>query len=176
MKTLLIATLIVTGLGLTGVAGAQPAGSHKVQIANFTNFQIDENSYLSRYDIFAGNVSVDSSKRQIHLTVQFTPDCPINALCAPGIETISLPMIDEYTNACNVKVFRALRDMMPADGVRAEITVYDNSENTCPTFAILPETQVDFQNTWYNRIEGGLSQTFDRFEGETLENIFFPFN
>jgi hypothetical protein len=176
MKNLLIATLIVTGLGLSGVVAAQPAGLHHVQSATLDNFQIDNDSHLSRLDIFTGNVSVDKFKRQIHLTVQFSPDCPINALCAPGIETITLPMVDEFANACNVKVYRALRDMMPADGVRAELTVYDNSGNTCPTFALLSETQVDYQNTWYNRIEGGLSQTFDRFEGATLENIFFPFN
>lgn len=176
MKSLLLTALIVTGLGLSVVVVAQPAGAFKVQSAHLNDFQVSENSHLTHLDIFAGNIQVDTARKNIHLSFDFTPDCPINAFCVQGHKSITLPLIDFYTNACNIKVYRGLKDMMPVDGVRTEITVYDNSENTCPTFAPLAETQVDYQNTWYNRIEGGVKSSFDRFEGESLEDIFFPFN
>ncbi|TNE97820.1 MAG: hypothetical protein EP326_10840 [Deltaproteobacteria bacterium] len=180
MKTLLIATLIVTGLGLTGIVGAsefqKPVGAFRVLSAHLDTFHVDKESRLSNLDIFAGNVMVDTARKQIHLSFDFTPDCPINAFCAQGHETITLPLVQTYTNVCGIKVYKALKDMMPVDGVKEELTVYDNSNNHCPTFAPLAETQVDFQTTWYNRIEGGLSSTFDRFEGDTLEFIYFPFN
>lgn len=179
MKTLLIATLIISGLGLTGIVGAsefqKPAGAFRVLSAHLDAFRVDEDSRLAHLDIFAGNVIIDSADKKIHLSFDFTPDCPINAFCVQGHQTITLPLVQSFTNICGIKVYRALRDMMPVDGVKEEITVYDNSKNHCPTFAPLAETQINFQMTWYNRIEGGLISTFDRFEGETLEFISFPF-
>ncbi len=180
MKSLLIATLIITGFGLSGVASAnefqKPVGAFRVLSAPLDSFHVDKDSRLSNLDIFAGNITVDTAKKQIHLSFDFTPDCPINAFCVQGHERITLPLVDSYTNVCGIKVYRAVRDMMPVDGAKEELTVYDNSNNTCPTFAPLAETQVDFQTSWYNRIEGGMITTFDRFEGDTLEYIYFPFN
>lgn len=159
------------------MAGAhEPAGAHKVQSSNLETFSIAGNSPLSHLDIFAGNVQVDLAKKKIHLSFDFSPECPPNAFCAQGHQTITLPLVQNYTNVCNIKVYKALKDMMPADGVRKEILVHDNSNNTCPTFAALFETQVDYSNTWYNRIEGRLETSLDRFTGNKFEDLFFPFN
>ena len=95
-------------------------------------------------------------------------DCPVGTICAllmPAPTIITLPLISSFVGHCGSEIYHALVDETPVDGLKEEITVTDNTNNTCPTFNILPETEVQYNatNPWVGKT------TYSRFNGTALK-------
>lgn len=136
-------------LALTVLAGLQAhARTHNPKLNEFAElnkFQFQTGSSLAQRDISYGSVSVDTVSKKIRLVLQPAFHCPAGAMCAmvmPMAIEFEVPLQSIERGGCQEVIYKGAHNMMPVDGALTEITVTDNRNNMCESFAIIPLTEV----------------------------------
>ncbi|MFW7381959.1 MAG: hypothetical protein ACOH5I_24345 [Oligoflexus sp.] len=126
----------------------------------------------------SGYIELNGASRNVLVSLQpVMPACPVGMMCAqvmPAPETYELTPIVIKQNRCGIVKTTATRDDRPVDGGYINIEVTDNSRNTCPTLAALPETEVDLTIRYDNRLAGQQVEKRIILEGSTLELVEQP--
>lgn len=119
----------------------------------------------------SGFVKIDRAQKVITLIIQQAMGrCPQNQMCIqmmPAPLVIELPLIAKQRDSCGTVTYTARLDQRPVDGILQELTVKDHTKNNCPTFAALPETEVDYA-TETSGSKNNILRTHSTFSGGVL--------
>ena len=120
--------------------------------ADLNQFQIQPGTYLEKQlegKDFTANIAI-TPITDITLSIFPVFKCPQGLFC-PAVAiayepiTFTVPMHKRFIGHCGEMIFTGRVDQRPVDGVMTDITVIDNTTNTCKTFVMLPATQVIVQ-------------------------------
>tara|TARA_R110002072_G_scaffold534_5_gene3772 strand:- start:27260 stop:27754 length:495 start_codon:yes stop_codon:yes gene_type:complete len=118
-----------------------------------------------------GNLEVNKMRNTIKMTLLHGPHCPPFAFCIEVLYTqeINLPIVNTSTDECGAKTYTALKDERPVDGIFEYVRVTDYTDYVCPTFNILPETAINTEKRFYDRINGREVINRNYYTAEALE-------
>lgn len=123
-------------------------------------------------NVIYGEMTLNQTRKEIKLVLQTRMECPLNQYCPqylPEALQVTLPVVSEVTDACETKIYTAIRDARPSDGAYQAIEVRDNSKNTCETFRYQAPTELHYETHVVSR--SGEHRTFSSFEAEPLHLI-----
>ncbi|HET9239102.1 MAG TPA: hypothetical protein VFO10_17720 [Oligoflexus sp.] len=110
-----------------------------------------------------GSLFFDGRKTYVELTLN-----PVD-----GSESQIFTFDNAYTtvNDCGIIQTVASFDNKPVDGPAMKVTINNNRNNTCPTFAPLNTLDVVVENEYYSRLERGLVKTVDLLKADDIALI-----
>lgn len=171
MKILTFVTFAV----LTTTSFARTPMRPAVYQAELRTIDIAEESHLaSGSQVFQqGTITVDQVKQKLKLSIAGRPICAPGMMCPMVIygKTIELDITKAYVDSCKNVHYIAERYKMPVDGIDEKLEVIDNRNNKCPTFHILPATEIIYSEKWYNRVGAGTVKARSVFTAEELEKV-----
>ncbi|MCO5142272.1 MAG: hypothetical protein M9962_04185 [Oligoflexia bacterium] len=153
-------------LSLSQFSNATVIQSEATSVLN--RFYIDDSLPYQEKDIISGTVIVNKSKRYILLELSLRPTCPVGRVCAaimPELRIVKLPITKIGRSMCNTDVYMA-QPRRYNKSLYETLTVVDNTNNKCPTFAPLSPTEVSYETYSGDNLE---IKTFSKFEGSRLE-------
>lgn len=122
-----------------------------------------------------GELFLDGRSGLVELTVQpKMPECPEGMMCAqvmPERQTYSLEGATSTVDHCGIISTTVEADARPVDGYFTKIVVRNNQNNTCPTLVALKAVDVNFEQAYYDRIQGKEVKFFDRFASDNVALI-----
>ncbi|RYZ75553.1 MAG: hypothetical protein EOP04_33180, partial [Proteobacteria bacterium] len=115
-------------------------------------------SPVNSAEVLEGSLFMDGRQGLLELTLQSKmPACPEGHACIqvmPQPHVYTLEGAVSTVDHCGIITTKAEIDNRPVDGAYTSITVRHNQNNTCPTLVALKQIEVQFQSTWYDRIQG----------------------
>ncbi len=144
--------------------------------AELEDINLDQDSYLNNLTIYGGSVQIEQLKREVTLSFQVAPECPVGMMCAQVLRqhNITLPIVSQFTDRCNNTTYIAQRDLRPVDVAYQEITVTDHTLNRCPTFVALPETGITLKSQYFDRLNGNEVEANSAFTATKLKGRVLP--
>lgn len=161
--------LIVSAAVMMTVIAASQSEARSLQVtqtASLTKFDFQNASSLSNKRIKDGSVQIHFYEKTITLKLNPSFYCPPNLMCAQVMPRQIVYQVNNFTTStgpCNERVYMALDDRRPVDGMMTSITVIDNSTNTCKYFAPVASTEVTLE---VGHPRGGVER--HQFEAEKL--------
>lgn len=147
MKSIITQLIVVLSLVAVNITANATSLKPEYLSADLIDIQLDPNLYYPNTPA-GGHIIVDEIGGKISLTVFGKYHCPKGLYCTavmPAPLRVELPLVSIEQNECGDIVYTAQRDSRPADGSLQVLTVTDNTEFSCPTFAILPATQIYYE-------------------------------
>ncbi|HEX4925836.1 MAG TPA: hypothetical protein VFV50_17215 [Bdellovibrionales bacterium] len=147
------------------------------QVAQLTEIKLDP-QYSKQ--IVSAQIYVNEVRKTIKLVMQHSRECmgrpgqPSVCLGFPSDEVIELPLVAKTKTACGSTIYIAREDNRRADGLLQELRVLDHRTMTCEI--MLPRgrmTHVQLLQSWFNRMQGGVSNLKSEFSGPALSNFRF---
>lgn len=107
-------------------------------------------------EFISGEITVNKMNNTVTLDLLHAPNCKPHMFCIEivYIEKVELPIVRSFVDACGGIHYVASRDDRPVDGIYEYLKVSDYTNFVCPTFQILPHTGIEYQQKFFNRIEG----------------------
>lgn len=172
MKTL-FAFFAMSSLFMSVATEARSIRMPRLLEAKIHTFKVDSEGSLANYKTQYGQISVNEINQTMTLFLSLGPKCAPGMMCPMYLiaRKIELPIISGKRDQCHIVTYEALKDSMPVDGSKDTLTVTDYSNNTCPSFAAYPETEVIYASEYYNRLEGKLVRERNVFLADTLEEV-----
>jgi hypothetical protein len=134
-------------------------------LASATTYSVALNASESKSYVSA-SATVDYQSRTLEVSLQpRMPECPEGRMCIqafpPAITTI-YKKVKITQNKCGVIITRAALDKRPVDGLKTEVVLVNNSQNTCDKN---PEVTASLtvKTSWYNRLQGREEKDVDAF-------------
>lgn len=134
---------------LAGLSALAETGADRILISQLTPKFIDIAVHAELQGGSSFRVLVNETRETVTLHYLRPYTCKEGHAC-PAVmlnETVGVPLVDVFTNKCGSRFFEAMEDLRPADGNLTKITVIDNTDNRCPHFVALPETEVIYETT-----------------------------
>jgi hypothetical protein len=116
-----------------------------LKTANLERFQLQPGTDLAQRNITSGTISVDLGNQDLNLTLFPRSNCPPEMACAavmPAPVVFDVALTSVSKGDCQQTIYKGIKDLTPVDGARTEITVIDNSTNTCMYLVAIPATEV----------------------------------
>jgi hypothetical protein len=176
MKTIIMILALTFGT-LSNATSLHPdtfkKHQHHEKTADLRTWDFDVDSHLRTLDVIGGQVFVNHVTKKAALILGIHNSCPPGRYCVAyiPIHKIELDIQDISVDGCGVVTYKAVRDMMPVDGIREVLTVKDNSRSMCEIIYLAP-TYIDYTETYYDRINGKLVNLHSRMTAGNLESPF----
>ncbi len=98
--------------------------------------------------------------------------CADSEECTPETgATSNFDKAQTVIDECGIIQTVASVDKRPVDGKLTEVTIKNNRNSTCPTFAPLSALEVIVKQTWWNRFEHAEVTTSETFEADDFAMI-----
>ena len=175
MTYLMLAAISLVGISSSSAEARMTRAPHQVAVAQLEVVEIDRD-HGGLQNVVSGDISINLSTGRVKLFLVRKNNCPEGRLCMammPAPFMLDLPLVKTETNECNVTIYTALKDQRPVDGALQEITVIDNSRNSCPTLhhlLALPATEVEYHSVSAG-FGGPVIDATSRFRGPALHII-----
>ncbi len=119
------------------------------------------------------SLSLDGRKGLVEISLQpIMPRCPEGRACAQVMPMPVSYVVEEAQSkidSCHIIRTVASFDQRPVDGIFLKVTILNNTNNTCPTFAPLPALEMIVETAYVSRLEGKTIETLDSFTSESFE-------
>jgi hypothetical protein len=112
-----------------------------------------------------GSIAIDYTAKTISLEINRNR-CPKGMYCTMEARLpylVSLPIVSIQKDSCHNQIVTAQEDLRPADGDLRQLTVYDFSKNTCPTFTEIIGN-AEYLTSGTNRIENKTETVVSTFQ------------
>lgn len=122
-----------------------------------------------------GSIYLDGRNNFVELTLEpVMPECPKDMACAqvmPEPVTYSFENAKTEIDGCGIIRTVASFDDRPVDGIFMKVTISNNGNNTCPTFAPLNALDVVVEKAHYSRLEAKYVETVDLLKADDIALI-----
>ncbi|MBI2519574.1 MAG: hypothetical protein HYV97_04130 [Bdellovibrio sp.] len=138
--------------------------------AKLLTWNFDSESFLSTKSVRGGTVSVNEVTKEVSIRFDLRNNCPPNAFCIAYIPTyqVTLPLKKVETDSCGNVIYKAERNMMPADGIHQKLVVKDVSRSICEMVYVAP-TMITYSEAHFDHHNGKLVKAKSYLTAETLE-------
>ena len=121
------------------------------------------------------DLEINLGADKLNLTLQpRMPECPQGFACAqvmPEPIQIELNGVEKRADVCGATVYEAEKDLLAVDGMRQSVQVIDYTTSQCQYFAPVPDTELRYETSYFNRIEGRRIDSLDVLQGAALTGL-----